>query len=96
MTNVRKLQTTETTKRAPPKRITRPCDYGLYNAIRECETQVGSVEAYNKLCDAAEAMKRKIDAGRGKQALEFFSTDPAFIYPLGHNAELSGGCKPSA
>lgn len=81
MTNVRKLPATQTSRRTPPKRIKRPCDYGLQAAIRDCEMQVGSVETYNKLCDAAAAMKQKIDAGKGQQALAFFATDPQHIYP---------------
>lgn len=83
MAEIHQLKTTETTDRPPPKRIWRPCDYGLMGAVRNMETQVGTVEAYNKLCNAAEALKQKIDAGEGQQALAMFATDPKFIYPMG-------------
>jgi len=46
-----------------PQRIMRPCDYGLLGAIRNLETQLGTIEAYNRLATAAHQLKAKIDAG---------------------------------
>lgn len=82
MAQIHQLITSETTARPPPAKIYRPCDYGLFGAVRSMEAQVGTVETYNKLCDTATALKAQIDAGKGKQALAMFATDPAFIYPL--------------
>lgn len=47
------------------------------------ETQVGTVEAYNRLCDWAEALKAKIDRGDAKAQSHLFATDPKWIYPAG-------------
>lgn len=66
-----------------PKKIARPCDYGLMGAVRDCETQVGTVEAYNKLCAHAAALKAKIDGGKAEAPHERWLTDPAWIYPRG-------------
>lgn len=49
-----------------PRRILRPCDYSLLNAVSALEVQLGTVEAYNRICSAAESLKAKIDAGKGK------------------------------
>ena len=84
MAKIHQLKTAETTHREPPKKIVRPCDYGLYLAITAAETQTGTVEAYNKLCDWAEKLKAKIDAGQGLQCHAMWVTDPQFIYPAGH------------
>ena len=45
------------------------------------ENQVGTVESYNRLCDAAAAMKARIDNGQGKAAIKQFAIDPEWIYP---------------
>ena len=84
MSEVRQLPVIGTADRPAPKKIMRPCDYGLLGAIMNLETQVGSVEAYNKLCDAADALKAKIDAGNGQAQNRMFATDPNWIYPVGH------------
>lgn len=84
LTTVHQLKTNGVADRAAPKKIMRPCDYGLMNAVRALETQVGSVEAYNKLCDAAVKLKHKIDSGKAEQQNPIFATNPEFIYPLGH------------
>lgn len=80
MSEVLQLNAVETSSRKPPKRIVRPCDYGLARTIHSLEDQVGTVEAYNKLCNAAEALKSKIDSGNAKAQLLMFATDPDFIY----------------
>jgi hypothetical protein len=46
-----------------PKRIARPCDWGLVNAMTNLEIQLGTIEAYNRLVWAAEMLKAKIDRG---------------------------------
>ena len=81
MAEIHQLETEQSTIRHVPAKIKRPCDYGLELAISSMETQVGTVEAYNKLCDAAEKLKEKIDGGKSKIAMIQFSTDPAWIYP---------------
>lgn len=64
-----------------PSRIMRPGEYGLLNAIRNCETQLGTVEVYNRLCDAAAQLKQQIDAGKATPPDIRFLTDPDWIYP---------------
>ena len=44
-------------------RIVRPCDYSLRSATWALETQLGTIEAYNRLATAAHELKAKIDAG---------------------------------
>lgn len=83
MSNVQQLPVVGTTDREPPKRIMRPAEYGLLGAVRNLETQLGTVEAYNRLCDVAARLKATIDAGEAKAQLSMFATDPAFIYPVG-------------
>lgn len=84
MADIHQLKTNETTTRQPPVPILRPCDYSLLTAVNAMEIQVGTVEAYNKLCDAAAHLKAQIDRGDAKQAMTAYATDPAFIYPGGN------------
>lgn len=58
----------------PPKKIMRPCDYGLLGAIHGLEAQLGTIEAYNRLAAAAHALKAEIDAGRAKAQNPIFAT----------------------
>lgn len=83
MSDVRQLPVQQATDRPAPKRIVRPCEYGLASAVLALETQLGTVEAYNRLCDAAQQLKAKIDAGEAHQQHPMWATDPEFIYPAG-------------
>lgn len=56
-----------------PSRIMRPCDYGLINAIYGLETQLGTIEAYNRLAEAAHTLKAEIDAGNAKPQNPMFA-----------------------
>jgi hypothetical protein len=47
------------------------------------EFQVGTVETYNKMCDAAVQLKAKIDAGQAEKPADVWLTDPKYIYPAG-------------
>lgn len=85
MSNVEQLPVKGTSDRPAPKRIMRPCEYGMWNAVKDMETQMGTVEAYNRLCDWAQALKEKIDAGDAQAQHKMFATDPAWIYPAGHH-----------
>ena len=49
---------------ALPLPIRRPCDYSLKMAVSALETQLGTIEAYNRLAAAAHDLKAKIDAGK--------------------------------
>ncbi|HVM91358.1 MAG TPA: hypothetical protein VMT67_01030 [Terriglobales bacterium] len=69
--------------RPAPKRIMRPCEWGLLGTVRDLETQMGTVEAYNRLCDAAQRLKAKIDAGQAEAQGRMWATDPKWIYPAG-------------
>lgn len=64
---------------ALPKRLIRPCDYGLMNAIRGLETQLGTIEAYNRLAEAAHALKAKIDAGNAKPQNPMFAVSTGVV-----------------
>lgn len=56
-----------------PKRIVRPCDYGLLTAMNGLETQLGTIEAYNRIVEAANAMRARIDAGDVKPQNPIFA-----------------------
>lgn len=56
-----------------PKRIIRPCDWGLMTAVNGLETQVGTIEAYNRLVAAAEQLRVKIDAGKAEAQNPLFA-----------------------
>ncbi len=57
----------------PPKPINRPCDYSLVLAMQALETQLGTIEGYNRLCQAAAALKAKIDAGQAEPQNPLFA-----------------------
>lgn len=61
------------TPRDQPKRINRPCDYGLASAVYALETQLGTIEAYNRLVEAAASMRERIDAGKAKPQNPMFA-----------------------
>ena len=84
MSNVEQLPVKLTSDRPAPRRIIRPCEWELFNATRSLETQMGTVEAYNRLCDAAQRLKAKINAGQAEQQHKMWATDPNFIYPAGN------------
>ncbi len=46
-----------------PMLIMRPCDAGLILASGALETQLGTVEAYNRIARCAETLRSKIDRG---------------------------------
>lgn len=56
-----------------PKPLVRPCDYSLLSAINALDTQLGTIEAYNRLATASAAMKAKIDAGQAKAQNPMFA-----------------------
>jgi hypothetical protein len=55
------------------KPIMLPCDYRLLGAVRDLETQFGTIEPHNRLASAAHAMKAKIDAGRAEPQHPMFA-----------------------
>jgi hypothetical protein len=81
MSNVEQLPVKGTSDRPTPKRIMRPCEWGLLATVKDLETQMGTVEAYNRLCDAAQQLKAKIDRGDAQAQHKLFATDPEWIYP---------------
>jgi hypothetical protein len=56
-----------------PRRIVRPCDYGLAGAVRSLEAQLGTIEAYNRLVEAAASLRAQIDAGNAKPQKPLFA-----------------------
>lgn len=56
-----------------PGRIRRPCDYGLELAAINCEVQLGTIEAYNRLCEEAEKMAARIKSGDVKAQNPLFA-----------------------
>lgn len=63
-------------KMPPPKRIVRPCDYGLRTVVWSLEQQLGTIEAYNRLCEAAAALHAAIEAGEAKPQNPIFAVHP--------------------
>ncbi len=59
-----------------PKPIMRPCDHGLRLAISQLETQLGTIEGYNRLVAAAKELRAKIDAGKAEAQNPCYTTDP--------------------
>jgi hypothetical protein len=49
-----------------PRRLVRPCDYGLLLAVQNLETQLGTIEAYNRLVQAANVLRNKVERGDAK------------------------------
>lgn len=47
----------------PPAVIMRPCDYSLLGAWWKLETQLGTIEAFNRLAMFANRIKEQIDRG---------------------------------
>lgn len=50
-----------------PKQILRPADYTLKLAVGSLETQLGTVEAYNRLCAAARGILARIETGETRE-----------------------------
>lgn len=65
----------------PPRELHRPADWGLKLAITNLETQLGTIEAYNRLARAAQALHARIEAGDAKAQNPLFAVsltgDPA-------------------
>lgn len=59
-----------------PKPILRPCDHGLYLCGKNLESQLGTIEAYNRLVAKAQELKAKIDAGKSEAPLEMYWNNP--------------------
>lgn len=58
-----------------PKRIVRPCDYGLRGAVVSLEQQLGTIEAYNRLVEAAAVLSARIDAGKAEAQNPIFAVN---------------------
>ena len=58
-----------------PKKLRRPCDYGLMAAVREAEAQLGTIEAYNRLVQHADALRARIERGDIKPQNPLFAVD---------------------
>lgn len=56
-----------------PLRIKRPAEYGLELAVMNLEVQLGTIEAYNRLCDAAEVLSGRIKRGEAKAQNPLFA-----------------------
>ena len=73
MSNVKAWPKATGTPLPKPKRIVRPCDYELLTAMNGLETQLGTIEAYNRIVEAANAMRARIDAGDVKPQNPIFA-----------------------
>jgi hypothetical protein len=62
----------------PPKPIRRPCDYALLSAYRQLETQLGTIEAYNRLAAFAANVRAQIDRGEVKAQNPLYATSLGF------------------
>lgn len=63
MTNVKPWPKATGNPAPAPKRIVRPCDYGLRASVMDLETQLGTIEAYNRLVDEAARLRKRIESG---------------------------------
>ena len=59
----------------PPLIAMRPCDWGLIMCVNNLETQLGSIEAYNRLATAAHKLKAKIDNGEARSQNPLYAID---------------------
>lgn len=66
-----------------PRPIVRPCDYGLMLAVDALETQLGTIEAYNRLAAAAAKLLKDIEAGNAKPQNQIFAVSPRGERPEG-------------
>jgi hypothetical protein len=78
--------------RPTPRRVERPCDYWLARALHYLETELGTIEAHNRLVECADAFRRKIEAGCAQPQHPSCATDPMGLhkagnYPLPKDAE---------
>ena len=62
-----------------PRPVLRPCDFSLRGAISDLETQLGTIEAYNRLANAAAALKVKIDTGQAKAQNPIFAVSTGAV-----------------
>ena len=53
----------------PPGKIKRPCDYGLELAVSNLVSQLGTIEAFNRLTNAAWLLREEIEEGRIKEPI---------------------------
>jgi hypothetical protein len=58
-----------------PRPIKRPCDWALEAATVALETQVGTIEAYNRIVSAAVRLRARIDAGDVKAQNPLYAVD---------------------
>ncbi len=58
----------------PPPVILRPCDYGLDRAWYGLETQLGTIEGYNRLVAFANHIHAQIEAGKIEPQNPLYST----------------------
>ena len=75
MSNVKAWPKPTGTPLPTPRRIIRPCDYGLMTAAHSLETQLGTIEAYNRLVECANSLKARIDAGDIKAQNPLFAVN---------------------
>lgn len=64
---------------ADPKSIKRPCDYSLEIAWSNLEIQLGTIEAYNRLCAFAALVRADIEDGKAKAQNSLYRTDTGAI-----------------
>lgn len=75
MTNVRPWPLQGRALDAVPKRVKRPCDYGLESAVYGLETQLGTIEAYNRLVTVCDQMRVDIANGKIKPQNPLYAVD---------------------
>lgn len=56
-----------------PGRINRPCDYDLELTTFNLESQLGTIEAYNRIVAMAERLHEKIKNGKAKPQNPLFA-----------------------
>lgn len=49
-----------------PKRFDKAADHGLFVAVRQLESQWGTVEAHNRLAEWCAILRQKVEAGKAE------------------------------
>lgn len=75
MTNVRPWPLQGRAIDAVPKKIKRPCDFGLELAVMQLVTQLGTIEAYNRLVAVCDQMRIDIVNGKVEAQNPLYAVD---------------------
>jgi hypothetical protein len=67
------------THKEPPKKLIYASDYALRAALSDLTRDFGTIGAYERLCDLASILKKKIEAGESEPPCPYFLKNPAIV-----------------